>query len=84
MSTHTYRAISYMEICRYHKEEVNTNAAFRVYKYSSARVTVQLRGLLLDKNYKPTKYGVLACAILNKTELTELRDAINTSLEELS
>ncbi len=84
MSINTYRKIKFTTIRRYHSDEgIDTESAFRVYKSSPGGVTLQVRGPLLTKRYRASKYGIIATADLNKEELTALRDGINASLEEL-
>ena len=71
-------------INRYHNDEgIDTDSAYRVYRSSPDRVTVQVRGPLRKKNGNESNYGIIASALLNKGELQRLRDAINASLKEL-
>ena len=86
MSTNTYQKISSTEIRRFQhtRSDVNTESAFRVYKSSPGRVTLQIRAPLLNSNFRPGCFGVIASALLNREDLTALRDGINISLEELS
>lgn len=87
MSTNFYREIKWSDIKRYPKEgkdSVPLDSAIRVYKSSPERVSLQIRGperLCADK---PSKFGIIATALLNLEELTALRDGINISLKELS
>ncbi len=84
MSTNTFRKIKYTTIHRYKSsEQVNTDSAFRIYKSAPDRVTLQVRGPLRNDDGNPGAFGIIASAKLNREELTELRDGINASLDEL-
>ena len=87
MSTNTFRKIKWTAIYRYtHREQdggTDTDPAFRVYKSSPDRVTLQVRGQLLLDNGEPGAYGIVASAMLDHDELTALRDGINASLADL-
>jgi len=81
MSANTYRKINWTTINRYsNAEAVDTDSAFRVYKSSPDRATLQVRGPLRKSNGEAGAYGVIASAMLNRDELTELRDGINEAL----
>ena len=86
MSNNFYNEIKNTEIKRYPKEgkdSVPLDSAVRVYKSSPGTVTVQVRGPLMNKNYRDSQYGIIASARLNADVLTAMRDAINVSLSEL-
>lgn len=84
MSTNTFRKINWTTIHRYtHAENIDTESAFRVYKSGPERVTLQVRGPLRKDNGESGAFGVIASAMLNREELTALRDGINISLKEL-
>ncbi len=86
MSNNFYKEIRYTEIKRYPKEgkdAVKCDSAVRVYKSMPGGVTLQVRGPEMLRTRRPGSMGIIASAMLNRDELTELRDAINISLTEL-
>ena len=67
MSHNTYEKIRWTSIYRYliGSEDIDLDSAFRVYRSSPDRVTVQVRGPLRKFNGHDSKYGVIASAQLN-------------------
>ena len=87
MSADFYQKIKFTSIRRYKhggdpQYAINLDSAWRVYRSSPERATLQVRGPELLSNNRPGVHGIIANATLDIADLVQLRNSIDKVIRD--